>query len=115
MSTANVTVIFLVIMLATMAGFAIGKRMGFTNGVMAERRKVPPPPRAICPCGHSIGEHRELKSCQAQTRRPYYYSTGQRSGHEWVTCPCTKYYGPKPIPADYFHPGTLMLEQAEDD
>lgn len=115
MSTSAVTTIFLVALIITTLGFMLGKRMGFDAGVRAERRRVPPPPRAICPCGHSIGEHKELKSCQAQVRRPFYYATGSRNGHEWITCPCTRYYGPKPIPADYFHPGTLMLEQADVD
>lgn len=96
------SVFWIVLCVGTLIGRALTKVSG-----RRKAKALPATPLATCPCGHTIGEHKDERSCQAQTRRPYYYSNGSRNGHQWVKCVCTKYYGPQPL-TDLFHPGTLF-------
>jgi hypothetical protein len=88
--------------------FLIGRFMGKISGRREERLKKPEPITPTCPCTHTSGEHNEGGSCEAQIRRPHYNTFGDRSGHEYVVCACTKYHGPVVISSDFFNPGTYV-------
>ena len=88
--------------------YVIGLSVGKSKGRKEERAKKPKPAQPICPCEHVWGAHKNGGSCQSQVRRPFYYSTGSRNGHEWVNCACTKYHGPEVINSEFFNPGTYI-------
>lgn len=92
---------------ASMALYAAGL-IGYYIGKRSERRKKTlEPTKGICPCEHSIGEHREDGRCVAQTKRVRYNVFGDRAGHEYVKCACIKYYGPLPL-HQLFSQGTFV-------
>jgi hypothetical protein len=108
----NLAYVFMAFGLLSMSLSVLIMNLGIRRKAKAES-VVPTVP--TCPCGHTIGEHKDQLACLGQTRRPFYYSNGSRNGYEWVQCSCTKYYGPKPI-TDFFHSGVhFPVDEPVDD
>lgn len=79
-----------------MIEFLIGGGVAYVAGWISGRIMRRKPSGAFCPCGHSIGHHKDQKGpCSAQARRPHYHSGGGRNGYEWVPCGCLHYSGPE--------------------
>lgn len=83
--------------------------LGRARGRDEERAKKPKMPKAVCPCDHTWGEHKNGGSCLGTAKRPAYNIIGGRAGYEYVRCACTRYHGPIPILDEYFHPGFTVL------
>ena len=81
--------------------------VGAVFGRRLERQKRPEPIRPVCPCGHTVGEHKGEAACKAQIRRKLYSRVGDDWGWQWVDCACTKYHGPQVINDEFFHPGII--------
>lgn len=99
---------FVLYIVGVSLAFYFGKTVGKVSGRREERSKKPEPITPTCPCTHTAGEHKDGGSCKAQIRRPHYTSLGDRSGHEYVLCACTKYHGPTVVDNDFFNPGTYV-------
>lgn len=89
---------------ATVVALALSYTLGKHDGSKVR----PAPPVAVCPCSHTIGEHKEMGTCKAQVKRKLYSTVGDDWGYEYVNCACTKYHGPVPIPTEFFNPGTFV-------
>lgn len=77
---------------------------------------------AICDCDHILTAHDgadNTGACTAQVRREHYSKGGDRSGWEYVACPCRAYHGPIPLEREFTRPQPLVLpqtaEQPEED
>ena len=92
---------FVVSVVVGAVGYSIGMMIGTNRGRQNEPERV----RPVCPCAHTVGEHKDGGRCLAEMKRQKYNHYGHRSGHEYVHCACTKYHGPAVIDNDFFHPG----------
>jgi len=86
MSLFDVLTNFIPVVLAVLAGLAMGRWVS----------RTPEPLRPICSCSHGYGQHHEGAVCQGEVERRHYNSYGERLGFEWVGCSCSRYDGPDP-------------------
>lgn len=88
------------------SGAAIGVPLG-----MRRQRALTAASGPVCGCGHSLSLHddKKARTCSAEVCRPHYKSWGERSGHEWVNCPCRRYVGPEPF-TELWVPPTHQIE-----